>query len=878
MPSRNYDSSFLTQKRQAQILRAFYDELQVGYSNGTTIKREQPTLQSSRIIAERNQPFAFTVAFPIGFSPSQGPIGTFITITGLNLVGPVKINGFLTTLVSNNGTTMIVQVPEGTTSGALTINGVQAGIFTVTGGATTISGFTPEGGFIGDQVTITGTNLKRPVYFYNNVEVTNYISESATEFVVQVPEGAETGPITVNGVSTDANFIIITGDTVIDSYDPQTGSYGTTVTITGSNLIGPVTFNGTLATISSNDGFTMVVTVPVGATTGSLVVNGVYAGEFEVSISYFYVAAGDFNNTVYSSNLINWSTDGSNWNPVNTTIELDELENVVTNGSNVYLTSDFNNNTIYRSTDGSNWSIVPDIFLGLATLFYTNGKFYSLETNLQSSTDGLNWSSFITSGDITAMKSIEYGNGIYNAFGINDSNAGLYSSTDGSNWNQNTIEIDNSLLVFKNNIWIVSNNNNTSYAINGSNWTPVRADSPFTLDCLTYGNGVWVGGKKNGSNWTSTDASNWSSHLFPSGVTQQIIGMQNVIFDGTKFIGTADNTIPPWDRTHMVQISTDGSNWTPTPDTNTMVYNNGLTYNSGTNRYVMTGYINESTKSFIETSSNTSNWTPANKLLLNGTELLNIATNGSNIYVGAISVGLTYVYTSTDSSNWNAYLVTDYVTSYNKIMYLNDRFYAVGLNGSSENMLASSTDGSNWTATGPAASMARVLGIAYGNGLYVLTGKDTVNTPVSFTSTDGSTWDSNASYFGNFIDDLQFGNNLWVGCYQGSVYTSTDGSNWGTTSASGFNSAYGNGVWVTTTQTNTYSYSTDNGATWNAGYYLTDSSMYVVHFDGSNFIAGGQDFTDGSQTFQTSSDGINWSATNNDHNFSIVKSIVSKIA
>ena len=52
MPTGNYDSSYITQRRNAMALYAFNNANQVAVNNGGVI-REQPTLQSGAVIIER---------------------------------------------------------------------------------------------------------------------------------------------------------------------------------------------------------------------------------------------------------------------------------------------------------------------------------------------------------------------------------------------------------------------------------------------------------------------------------------------------------------------------------------------------------------------------------------------------------------------------------------------------------------------------------------------------------------------------------------------------------------------------------------------------------------------------------------------------------
>jgi len=72
MPTRNFDSSLLTQRRQAKALAAFYTNVVAG---GTTVKREQTNNQTATVVTERNLGKCYcstdATANPYGFNPSN---------------------------------------------------------------------------------------------------------------------------------------------------------------------------------------------------------------------------------------------------------------------------------------------------------------------------------------------------------------------------------------------------------------------------------------------------------------------------------------------------------------------------------------------------------------------------------------------------------------------------------------------------------------------------------------------------------------------------------------------------------------------------------------------------------------------------------------
>jgi hypothetical protein len=72
MPTRNFDSSLLTQRRQAKALAAFYTNVVAG---GTTLKREQTNNQTATVVTERNLGKCYcstdATANPYDFNPSN---------------------------------------------------------------------------------------------------------------------------------------------------------------------------------------------------------------------------------------------------------------------------------------------------------------------------------------------------------------------------------------------------------------------------------------------------------------------------------------------------------------------------------------------------------------------------------------------------------------------------------------------------------------------------------------------------------------------------------------------------------------------------------------------------------------------------------------
>lgn len=157
-------------------------------------------------------------------SPSSGPAGTAVTITGTNFgatqgSSSVTFNGMAVTPTSWSTTSLVAPVPNGATTGnvVVTVGGVASnGVsFTVTAAGPTISGLSQNSGPVGTFITITGSNFgasqgSSTVTF--NGAAGSPLGWGAASIVVPVPSGATTGPIVVSVsslASNGANFTVV---------------------------------------------------------------------------------------------------------------------------------------------------------------------------------------------------------------------------------------------------------------------------------------------------------------------------------------------------------------------------------------------------------------------------------------------------------------------------------------------------------------------------------------------------------------------------------------------------------------------------------------------------------------------------------------------
>jgi hypothetical protein len=225
-------------------------------------------------------------------SPESGIVGSTVTITGHHFSetpagNEVKFNGTAAIVSSSSHTEIVTTVPAGATTGKITV--------TIDGTTLTspndfvvlvpseITSIEPSQGVAGTVVVISGSNFSTTaadniVKFGGNAQA-EVIDASATELVVEVPETATTGmmSITVKGApATGASNFTILAPT-ITSFDPMLGGEGLSVKIKGTNFstteaYNKVKFNNVSATVTEATSTQLIATVPAGATSGKITV------------------------------------------------------------------------------------------------------------------------------------------------------------------------------------------------------------------------------------------------------------------------------------------------------------------------------------------------------------------------------------------------------------------------------------------------------------------------------------------------------------------------------------------------------------------------------------------------------------------------------
>jgi hypothetical protein len=213
------------------------------------------------------------------FTPTSGPTGTALTLTGSGLAGATAVDfggGVSATPTSSTATTVKVVVPAGALTGAVSVHTASSSAIATSGTPFTVTmsvtAMAPAIAAVGDQVVLTGVGLTgASTVRFNGVTATFQV-DSATQITATVPTGSVTGTVTVTKstftVSAPKPFTLLT----LTNITPSSAAPGGTVTINGSGFTDAtaVSFNGHPAenyTVNSDSRIT--ATVPAGFSGGA---------------------------------------------------------------------------------------------------------------------------------------------------------------------------------------------------------------------------------------------------------------------------------------------------------------------------------------------------------------------------------------------------------------------------------------------------------------------------------------------------------------------------------------------------------------------------------------------------------------------------------
>jgi hypothetical protein len=248
------------------------------------LKTPQGDIETKSIIS-------FDVPVVINTVPAQGKPGTNITITGefMNWVKEIQFyeNVVVDEFVSQSLTELTVTVPMAAQTGKLVFSSGGTKPLTIDSEGELIvtlpavTNLSPASIKHGETVTLSGTDLDlvRAIKFSgDDPDVTTFISKTATQIEVVVPDKTSTGALTlkvhspVTVVTGVLNIILPVGTNVT----PKPAVPGQDITISGTDLdlVAKIIFPGVDEPVNSfvsHSATEIVVTVPEGVISGGLV-------------------------------------------------------------------------------------------------------------------------------------------------------------------------------------------------------------------------------------------------------------------------------------------------------------------------------------------------------------------------------------------------------------------------------------------------------------------------------------------------------------------------------------------------------------------------------------------------------------------------------
>ena len=246
-----------------------------------------PVVVTVDSVASNGVPFTVKPAIS-RLSPISGLEGATVQISGRSFgasqgTSTVTFNGVTATPTNWSDTSITVTVPAGATTGPVVVTvGGQAsnGVSFTVGTDPVIGSLKPTSGPVGTTVKVTGANFGATrgtsTVAFNGVNGSPS-SWSDTSITVDVPAGATSGSVVVTVDSVASKGVSFAVTPAITGLSRVAGPEGASVTISGTSFgatrgTGAVTFNRTaVTTYASWSDTSITVTVPAGATSGSVV-------------------------------------------------------------------------------------------------------------------------------------------------------------------------------------------------------------------------------------------------------------------------------------------------------------------------------------------------------------------------------------------------------------------------------------------------------------------------------------------------------------------------------------------------------------------------------------------------------------------------------
>ena len=416
-----------------------------------------------------------------------------------------------------------------------------------------------------------------------------------------------------------------------------------------------------------------------------------------------------------------------------------------------------------------------------------------------------------------------------------------------------------------------------AYSLDGITWTSY-ANTGVGSAGIAYNGKMWVTGSylagnsvafsKNGFTWNHVPG---SARVFETG------SMQGLTWNGTIFVAAA--TTVSATTGNCLAFSYDGVTWLPALNTLTLfaATNSSAWCISSTPSLIIAGGNGAGTlTNTLAYSRNGYNWTGLG-IINSSTTCYGIANNG-RMWIAGFNNGLAY---SMDGFTWSATANNPFSSLVRGIANNGKMWVAVG-SGTTSTSTAYSYNGINWTS-GTCTNFTNGLGVTWNGTLWVASGNGGTNALAY--SFNGITWTgiTGMGIFSSYAYGLASNYGIQPKpfiqhptlAFSGKGNTisySPDGMNWTglgkTVFSSGANCGFWNGkIWVaggSGSGGNTLAYSYD-GVNWSGlgKTFLNTGNTFGVCYNGSIWVAVGQNGTAGSHTIAYSYTGLTWNIVAN---------------
>ena len=472
---------------------------------------------------------------------------------------------------------------------------------------------------------------------------------------------------------------------------------------------------------------------------------------------HLYGIAANSSNRLVSVGVcgtIKTSSDGLSWKIVNSGTK-NRLNNVKVFNNKFFVVG--NGGTILYSEDGLKWTTInTSTNSDLNDIAYSGSGFVAVGTNGVTlySIDGKKWNVNTSGSSNINLKSVVYFKNQFYTAGDEGWDGVIFASKDGKNWYKDTESYGNTFqnIVCNNNTIVVSGNWATGLASNdGVNWNNINTT------CEVNGKMLWTGKyfiiAENSQLSYSMDGYKWSSSNLNT----------FSYFDCLDTITRYNNKIIGIFHGYFAS-SNDGINWSEIPSMVPAQTFTDVVWGDG--KFIAVG-----NKGTIVKSKNGKTWSAINSNFDAG--ILSIEWNGDRYVAGAVSGN---ILTSKYGDKWTAIQLPNLKepgsTWIEKIKWVNDRFIAITNFGE----VYSSKNGLQWSKIYDSKQESYVQSIANYNNKIIIAELINTNTIV-LTSQDGIKWSQNLSNE-KIISTVGGSNCFVSATEDGRLLKSTDGIHW----------------------------------------------------------------------------------------------------